>query len=119
MYIMAQNKLCNRCYNKELTISDFDINLKTNEYYKSCNKCREYDMQRKINNRDKTNAQSQKHYQETKDKQIERAMQWQKNNKDRLDEIIMCECGGKCQRRIKYKHDKSKKHLAYLETLNK
>ena len=33
---MAHNKLCNRCSNKQLTLIDFDINLKTNEYYKLC-----------------------------------------------------------------------------------
>ena len=112
---MSQNKLCNRCHDKELTISDFDINLKTNEYYKSCNKCREYDMQRKINNRDKTNEQSRKHYYETKEKQIERVRNWRENNKDKFNEKFECECGSNCMRRMKYRHEQSKKHLKYLE----
>ena len=40
--------LCNRCRSSKLDHNDFEINLKTNEYYKSCIKCMEYDKQFKI-----------------------------------------------------------------------
>ena len=39
---------CCRCRSSKLDHNDFEINLKTNEYYKSCIKCREYDKQKKI-----------------------------------------------------------------------
>ena len=39
---------CSRCRSSKLGHNDFEINLKTNEYYKSCIKCMEYDKQFKI-----------------------------------------------------------------------
>ena len=39
---------CSRCRSSKLGHHEFEINLKTNEYYKSCIKCRECDKQNKI-----------------------------------------------------------------------
>ncbi len=68
--------LCNRCRSSKLGHNDFEINLKTNEYYTSCIKCMEYDNQRKINKRDKIRAQAREHYQEVKESVAERGKQW-------------------------------------------
>lgn len=38
-----------------------------------------------------------------------------KKNKDKLKELINCECGGKYRKYNKSKHFKTKKHLKYLE----
>lgn len=110
--------ICSRCRNLKLVTGDFDINLKTNEYYKSCRKCREDDQQRKISKSDEIKAYHKKHYQETKEKQNAKTKQWRENNKDKFNEIFECECGSKCLRRMKNRHEQSKKHLAYLEKLN-
>jgi len=105
---------CSRCRNSKLDKNDFDINLKTNEYYKSCKKVREWDQHKKINNRDKINAQQREYYQHVKARVAERVKQWQENNQERLKEIIECECGGKYQRRQKWRHVKTEKHLEYV-----
>ena len=55
--------LCNRCRSLKLDHNDFEINLKTNEYYKSCINCREYDKQLKIKNKDKIRAHAREYYQ--------------------------------------------------------
>ena len=102
---------CSRCRSSKLSQNDFDINLNTNEYYKSCIKCREYDKQRKINNRDKIKAQARKHYKEVKEIRAEQVKRWQENNQDRLKEILECECGGKYQRRQKWRHVRTEKHI--------
>ena len=102
---------CGRCCSSKLGHNDFEINLKTNEYYKSCIKCREYDKQKQINNRDKIRAQAREHYQEVKESVAERIKRWQENNQDRLKEILECECGGKYQRRQKWRHVKTEKHI--------
>ena len=62
---------CSRCRSSKLGHNDFEINLKTNEYYKSCIKCMEYDKQFKIKNRDKIRAQAREHYQEIKEIEAE------------------------------------------------
>ena len=104
---------CSRCRSSKLGHHDFEINLKTNEYYKSCIKCREYDKQNKIKNRDKIRAQKREHYKENQEMRKEQVKQWQENNQDRLKEIIECECGGKYQRRRKSRHVKTEKHIIY------
>ena len=101
---------CRRCRSSKLGHNDFEMNLKTNEYYKSCIKCREYDKQFKIKNRDKINAKKREHYQEIKEIETERKNSGGKNQ-DRLKEILECECGGKYQRRQKWRHVKTEKHI--------
>ena len=46
--------------------NDFEINLKTKEYYTSCIKCREYNNQFNIKNKDDINAQKRKHSKQIK-----------------------------------------------------
>ena len=58
---------CSRCCSSKLGHNDFEINLKTKEYYKSCIKCREYDNQFKINNKDEINAQKREHSKQIKE----------------------------------------------------
>ena len=72
---------CNRCRSSKLGHNDFEMNLKTNEYCKSCIKCREYDKQFKIKNRDKIRAQAREHYQEVKEIVAERGKQWREKIK--------------------------------------
>ena len=106
---------CSRCRSSKLSHNDFEINLNTNEYYKSCIKCREYKKQYRINNTDKIRAQAREHYQVIKEIEAERIKRWQENNQDRLKEILECECGGKYQRRQKWRHVKTEKHINYFK----
>ena len=46
--------------------------------------CREYDKERNTNNREQTNAYSNKHYQEMRETELERKMLWAGNNRDWL-----------------------------------
>jgi hypothetical protein len=101
---------CSRCCNSKLNKDDFDTNLKTNEYYKSCKKCREWDQNK---NKDQIKARKKEYYRKMHDRVVERVKQWQENNQGRLKEIIECECGGKYQRRQKCQHVKTAKHLEY------
>ena len=55
--------MCSGCRNLKFGENAFDINLKTKEYYKSCNKCRERDKLRKINNNEQIKENARKHYQ--------------------------------------------------------
>ena len=105
--------LCNRCRSSKLGHNDFEINLKTNEYYKSCIKCREYDKQFKIKIETKLELR-----QGNIIKKLKRLKQNGQNsggkNQDRLKEILECECGGKYQRRQKWRHVKTEKHINYF-----
>ncbi len=74
----------------------------------------EYGKQFKIKNRDKINAKKREHYQEIKEIETERNKQWREKNQDRLKEILECECGGKYQRRQKWRHVKTEKHISYF-----
>ena len=42
------NHYCSRCHGSKLGEKDFGIYLKTNEYYKTWNNCKEYEQQRRI-----------------------------------------------------------------------
>lgn len=41
---------------------------------------------------------------------------WSKNNREYINEKHICECGGKYTTCSKSRHEKSKKHLAFLDT---
>ena len=46
IYIMTENKNCSRCLSTTLSENDFGVN-KYNEYFKTCNDCREYSNQKR------------------------------------------------------------------------
>lgn len=59
-----------------------------------------------------------KEYRENnKDKIKEQTKIYRENNKDEINKIIVCECGNNYQKKNKYRHLKTKKHLSYLEKL--
>ena len=84
---------CNRCPWNDLTADHFDINKRTGEYLKSCRKCMIY-----------SKAWSKQKYE---------------NEKEYMSEMIYCGCKTHIKRFSITSHNKSKKHLAYLETLDK
>ena len=48
---------------------------------------------------------------ENKDKAIERATKWNKDNKEKRSEIITCICGKSLTKTVKARHEKSQYHL--------
>jgi hypothetical protein len=105
---------CSRCFSKELRHDDFCIN-KNGERFKTCNKCRDYDKERKDNNREAIREQAKEHYQVVKESKTEQVKQWKRDNYDKLHEIQHCQCGGNYERRNKCRHVRTHKHIRYLE----
>ena len=114
---------CNRCPWNDLTVEQFDKHKGTGAYLKTCRKCmiysKAYSKQKYQDNREEIREEAKERYQEIKEKKIEQAKKWQEDNKDKLLEVIRCDCGVEIQYRNKHKHFKTKKHLKYLETLEK
>lgn len=67
--------------------------------FQRCDVCREFG--RKASKRWRDNH---------KDDERQRIQQWADENKDRLNEKVVCECGVEVQRRSLSKHRKSKTH---------
>ena len=108
---------CTRCSNKQLTLNDFEIKP-NGDRYSTCNYCREYSRIRKLNDKDRINAQSRLHYLYVREQKAEQVKQWRIDNKDRLTAKIECPCGGKFQFRQKSEHLRTQKHIKWLETQN-
>ena len=113
---MTENQNCSRCRSATLSINDFGLN-KYNEYFKTCNACREYSKQRKANNREYINEKAREHYQETKEDKIKQVLKWKAENIDRLKTKIECECGGRYQFMQKAEHGRTQKHQKYMLSL--
>ena len=115
---MTEHKKCCRCSSKTLTINDFGID-KHGDYLATCNNCREYDRQRKANNREAVNQQAREHYQEIREDKIKQSSKWRAENIDRLKEKIECACGGKFQFMQKTEHGRTQKHQKYILSLTR
>ena len=110
---MTEMRKCCRCL-KELSQNNFELN-QNNEYLKTCNSCRVASKQRKDNNRDTINQQAREHYQTIKESKIEYAKQYRSDNHEKLHEVQRCQCGGKYIYRNKAEHEKTMKHIRFLE----
>jgi hypothetical protein len=67
--------------------------------------------QYKIDNKDNIKEQKKQYRIDNKDK----IKQYRIDNKDKLNEKIICECGAKHNKKNKGEHQKTNKHLKYLE----
>ena len=114
---MSQNKQCSRCCSKTLTVNDFGKD-KYDNYFKTCNICREGSNQRKVNNKEHVQQYAKQHYQTNKEHKIEIVKQWKETNHEKLIEKILCGCGGKFQYRSKAEHERSIKHIKYINNQN-
>ena len=78
------------CCKKELSEESFSINPKTDEYYKRCNSCREYQKEYRREyyeqNKDKIKEKSREYYEQNKDKMKEHHKEYYEQNKDRRKE---------------------------------
>ena len=110
---MNQSKNCSRCCSKTLTINDFGKD-KYDNYFKTCNICREGSNQRKANNKEHIQQYSKEHYQANKEHKIELVKHWKEINHERLIDKVLCGCGGKFQYRSKAEHERSIKHQKYI-----
>ncbi len=113
---MTENKNCSRCLSTTLSENDFGVN-KYNEYFKTCNDCREYSNQKKANNREYINEQAKEYYKENREDKIKQSLKWRAENIDRLKTKIECECGGRFQYRQKSEHNKTHKHQKYITSI--
>ena len=80
---MNQSKKCSRCCSKTLTETDFGKD-KNDNYFKTCNICRDYSNQRKANNKEHIQQYSKEHYQANKEHKLKQCVQWREINIERL-----------------------------------
>ena len=103
---------------KNLNQNDFDID-KNGVKFKTCNKCRTDQKQRRGENREDINKQAREYYKKNlREEKIDQAKQYRNDNREKLYEIQKCECGGKYIYRGKCQHIKCKKHMDYIESQN-
>ena len=114
---MSENKKCSRCYSKTLTVNDFGKD-KYDNYFKTCNICREGSNQRKANNKEQVLQYGKEYYYANKEQELERVKQYRETNIEKLTEKILCACGGKHQYRTKAEHERSAKHQKYINNQN-
>lgn len=79
------------------------------------------DEQYRLDNKEQINKNSKLYRLNNKEKRSETIKTYYLNNKEKIQkkqiQKFNCECGGECNIYTKQRHFKSKKHLAYLETL--
>ena len=119
------NKLKN--VNKCNSIPFLYVRLRTKLYNQQYHKDKAKELSTKnkiiyIENRDKILEQKKDYHKRNKDKINEKHKKYWEDNKDRLHEKQkvknICDCGGKYTHTNKGNHNKTKKHQAYLESLN-
>ena len=91
---------CSRCRTKH-DLEHFTKNPKTNDFYKICNKCRQY----KQDNREQILEQGREHmkeyYQNNREQILEKRKERRDSNPEHEYRKIVCE---KCQKLVMYKH---------------
>jgi len=88
------------------------------EYHKDNNeKIAEYKAEYYQDNKDKIAEYKAEYYQDNKDKILEHNAEYRQKNKDKLQEKFVCDCGGKFTLQHKATHEKSQRHLKYVENL--
>jgi len=85
-----------------------DLNKKRKEYYiNNKNKIKEINKLYNENNKEKIKQKDKEYYEKNKDKIKEK-------NKERKREKITCECGSITNKSHLRRHEKSKKHLNFI-----
>ena len=74
----------------------------------------ESEKQYREQNKDKLQATSANYYILNKEKKIAQHKEWREQNTERLSERINCGCGGKFRYCDKLKHERGKKHIAWV-----
>ena len=103
---MTEQQQCTRCLHK-LDLTMFSMNFR-GENYKRCDNCRN----KLVGYQQKDTAKecSKKHYENNKEKKKEQSRQWERDNKDRLNEKVTCEnCGAITNRKGRFVHKHTKK----------
>ena len=70
------------------------------------------------NNKERFQALQAKYYQDNKEIYLARARQTREKNKEMLSEKFVCECGGIYTSQHRTTHNKTKKHLDFVKSLN-
>ena len=103
---MTEQQQCTRCLNK-LDSTMFSINFR-GEIYKRCNNCIE--QAHGYRQKDTAKDWHKKHCENNKEKINEKSRQWERDNKDRLNEKVTCEnCGAITNRKGRFVHKHTKK----------
>ena len=69
------------------------------------------------NNKEQRKEQTKEYYETNKEVIKEQQKEYKENNKNKINEKFTCECGGRYTHINKSKHSKSKKHIAFIESL--
>ena len=83
------------------------------------NKARILEQQKShyINNKDKIVELRKQYNKDNKDKISEQRKQFYEANKHKINEPFTCECGSIIQHVVKSRHNKTKKHIAFINTI--
>ena len=68
-------------------------------------------------NKEKIAEQKKQYRQDNKEKIAERQKQYRQDNKDKINQKHICQCGSSYTQSHKARHMRTKKHIAYLESL--
>ena len=77
-------------------------------------KCQKY----RNDNKEAIKIMTKNHYENNKEKYLQRAKQSREKNKSTLSEKFVCECGGIYTFHHRSTHNKTQKHLEYINLLN-
>jgi len=121
---MSQMKECNLC----LSVKDIHNNFisKRGKETKSCSTCLYKKNQKKKDyrnrNKDKVKSSHQRYYLENAISIKERVNNYRKENKEKIKQrkkqLITCVCGSVYQKCSKAKHERTKKHQKWLDSIN-
>ena len=103
---ITEIKQCITCLN-QLDLIMFSMDFRNN-YYKNCNTCK--DKFRDYRQNDNIKEYTKKYYIQNKKKIDETSSKWTKDNKDRVNEPIICEkCGSMTTRNHRWRHHQTTK----------
>jgi len=96
-------------YRKELQAS-----LNDKKAYQTTNEYLEYYINYRIQNKEKIKIKKTNYNKKNKEKIKEQQKEYYKNNIDKINELFNCICGGKFSFGHKSRHEKSKKHINFI-----
>ena len=96
-------------YRKELQTT-----LNTLKAYRTTDEDLEYYINYRIQNKEKIKEKDKKYYNNNKEKLNEQSKEYYKVNIDKIKELFNCNCGGKFSFGHKSRHERSKKHINFI-----
>ena len=110
------------CERKEQLLKKEREYIENNECINKCIPSRtkkEYNKEYNQENKEKISEQNKQYYNENKEKRSEYQIQYRNNNKEKISEQnkkkYECECGSNIRIYQKSRHEKSNKHIKFIE----